>query len=265
MSLIHLFLHLVFLRLTLAQLVTPLDQCLPTRCGDFGPLIRFPFYLKNHQPTHCGYPGFELSCTSNNVTQFNLQFPIQATLNNVVIPISANVSVQEINYKSQTTKLSELKASCLPKEISNVNSSASIFTFDQYVYGGFTLLNCSSNKTYSMMPSGRINCLSGPRYHVVAFRSYYSISEYPSSCTKMYNISDVPDEVLFGKSIYSQTQIYLHWSEPFCGNCEENGKYCKLKSNSSGSEIECVNIPDEPSKGTFFTVFFIYLSNYCLN
>ncbi|KAH0686725.1 hypothetical protein KY284_017278 [Solanum tuberosum] len=65
----------------------------------------------------------------------------------------------------------------------------------------------------------------------------------------MYNISDVPNEVLFGKQEYSYTRIYLHWSEPFCGNCEEDGKYCKLKSNSSSSETECFDIPEEPSKG----------------
>lgn len=247
-KLIHLFLHLIFLNVTLGQLATIQDPCSPIRCGDSGPAIRFPFHLKNHQPSHCGYPGFELSCTSSNITQFSLQFPLKATINNVVIPISANVSVEEINYKSQTIKLFDLNSSCLPRQISNVNSSASIFTFDEYAYGGFTLFNCSTNKTYSMS-SGRINCLSGLHYDVIAFPSCYSISEYPSSCTKMYNISDVPNEVLFGKSEYSQTQIYLRWSEPFCGNCEDDGKYCKLKSNGSGSETECVDIPEEPSKG----------------
>ncbi|KAK4350946.1 hypothetical protein RND71_030259 [Anisodus tanguticus] len=246
--LIHLFLHLIFLTLSVGQLVTTQDQCLPSRCGDFGPVIRFPFHLKNRQPSHCGYPGFELSCTSNNVTQFKLQFPLQASTKNIDIPVSANVSVQEINYKSQTIKLSDLNASCLPRQISKVNLSLSLFTFDQNTYGGFTLFNCSSNKTYSSS-SGRINCLSGLHYDVIAFRSYYSISQFPSSCTMMYNISDVPAEVLFGPPEFSQTQIYLHWSEPFCGNCEDVGKYCKLKSNSSGSETECVDIPEDPSKG----------------
>lgn len=247
--LIHLFLHLIFLRVALGQLVTTQDQCLPTRCGDFGPVIRFPFHLKNRQPSHCGYPGFELSCTSNNVTQFNLQFPLQATINNVDVPISVNASVLEINYKSQTIALSDLKASCLPRQISNIiNSSASLFTIDQNAYGGFTLFNCSSKKTYPSS-SGRIKCLSGPNYDVLGFPSYYSISRFPSSCTKMYNISDVPDEVLFGQTAYSQSRTSLHWSEPFCGNCEDDGKYCKLKSNSSGSETECVDIPEDPSKG----------------
>ncbi|XP_016445101.2 rust resistance kinase Lr10-like [Nicotiana tabacum] len=246
--LIHLFLHLIFLRVALGQVVTIQDQCLPTRCGDFGPVIRFPFRLKNRHPTNCGYPGFELSCTKDNVTQFKLQFPLQASIKNIDIPISANVSVQEIDYKSQTIRLSELNASCLPGQISNINSSASPFTYDQNSYGGFTLFNCSSNKKYSTS-FDRINCLSGPHYDVLAFRSYNSISQFPSSCTKMYNISDVPNEVLFGQPEYSPTQIYLHWSEPFCGNCEADGKYCKLKSNGSGSETECVDIPEDPSKG----------------
>ncbi|XP_004235104.1 rust resistance kinase Lr10 [Solanum lycopersicum] len=246
--LIHLFLHLIFLTVTLAQLVPPHDQCLPTRCGDFGPVIRFPFHLKNHQPSHCGYPGFELSCTSKNITQFNLRFPIQATINKFDISISANVSVEEINYKSQTITLSDLNASCLPRQIANTNSSASIFTFDPNAYGGFTLFNCSSKQKYSSA-SIRIDCLSSPQYDVLAFRSYNSISEYPSSCTMMYNISDVPYELLYGKQEYSYTRIFLHWSEPFCGNCEEDGKYCKMKSNSSRSETECIDIPEEPSKG----------------
>ncbi|PHU23245.1 hypothetical protein BC332_08352 [Capsicum chinense] len=247
--LIHLFLHLIiFLKVALAQLVTIQDQCLPTTCGDYGPVVRFPFHLKNHQPSHCGYPGFELSCTSTNVTQLKLQFPLKATVNNIDIPISANVSVQEIDYKSQTITLSDLKASCLPRQISNINSSASQFTIDQTAYGGFTLFNCSSNKRYSSS-SGRVKCLSGPNYDVYAFRSYYSISEFPSSCTKMYNISDVPYEVLFGQPEYSQRSIRLHWSEPFCGNCEDGGKYCRLKSNSSSTETECVDIPEDPSKG----------------
>ncbi|OIT04671.1 PREDICTED: rust resistance kinase Lr10-like [Nicotiana attenuata] len=246
--LIHLFLHLIFSGVALGQVVTIQDQCLPTKCGDFGPVIRFPFRLKNRQPTNCGYPGFELSCTKDNVTQFMLQLPLQASIKNIDIPISANVSVQEIDYKSQTIRLSELNASCLPRQISNINSSASLFSFDQNSYGGFTLFNCSSNKKYSTS-SDRINCLSSPHYDVLAFRSYNSITQFPSSCTKMYNISDVPNEVFFGRPEYSRTQIYLHWSKPFCRNCEADGKYCKLKSNGSGSETECVDIPEDPSKG----------------
>ncbi|GMP67733.1 hypothetical protein CsSME_00027616 [Camellia sinensis var. sinensis] len=35
------------------------DECTVTqRFGEYGPDIRFPFWLKDHQPNHCGYPGF---------------------------------------------------------------------------------------------------------------------------------------------------------------------------------------------------------------
>ncbi|KAJ6959247.1 hypothetical protein NC653_037534 [Populus alba x Populus x berolinensis] len=29
-------------------------------CGNRGPDIRFPFRIKDKQPDHCGYPGYDL-------------------------------------------------------------------------------------------------------------------------------------------------------------------------------------------------------------
>ncbi|RVW33830.1 Rust resistance kinase Lr10 [Vitis vinifera] len=58
------------------------DECMTSNgCGDQGPLIRFPFRLK-HQPHHCGYPGFELSCTENNQTMLDL--PVSIKQNHLV-------------------------------------------------------------------------------------------------------------------------------------------------------------------------------------
>ncbi|XP_009790415.1 rust resistance kinase Lr10-like [Nicotiana sylvestris] len=246
--LIHLFLHLLLLLHSGVE-VAAQDKCLPTRCGDFGPLIRFPFRLKNQQPPGCGYPGFELSCTSDNITQFMLPFPLWASTKNIDISLSTNVSVGEIDYKSQKIKVSGFNPLCLPRHLQNINASASPFTtIPQDPYVGYTLFNCSSDKGYAI-PFDRITCLSGPHYDVLALASSMSISFLPSSCKYMYNISYIPDEVLFGQQELSQTQIPLHWSEPFCGNCEADGNYCKLKSNGSGSETECVDGPGEPSKG----------------
>ncbi|THG15068.1 hypothetical protein TEA_019368 [Camellia sinensis var. sinensis] len=50
------------------------DECAVTRCGDDGPDIRFPFWLKDHQPNHCGYPGFQLSCSPTKDTLLDLPF-----------------------------------------------------------------------------------------------------------------------------------------------------------------------------------------------
>ncbi|KAL2550700.1 rust resistance kinase Lr10-like [Forsythia ovata] len=45
------------------------NECLPTSC-DSGPIIRFPFRLKDHQPAHCGYLGFELLCINSRKIEF---------------------------------------------------------------------------------------------------------------------------------------------------------------------------------------------------
>ncbi|KAI8007161.1 putative RING-H2 finger protein ATL21A [Camellia lanceoleosa] len=51
------------------------DECAVTRsCGDYSPDIRFPFWLRDHQPNHCGYPGFQLSCSRTNDTLLEIPF-----------------------------------------------------------------------------------------------------------------------------------------------------------------------------------------------
>ncbi|KAL6321138.1 hypothetical protein AAG906_012910 [Vitis piasezkii] len=64
------------------------DECKASRCSHHGPVIRFPFRLK-HQPEHCGYPEFELSCSEENWTILEL-------------PYLGKLWVEEINYTSQT-------------------------------------------------------------------------------------------------------------------------------------------------------------------
>ncbi|KAE9445267.1 hypothetical protein C3L33_22835, partial [Rhododendron williamsianum] len=66
-----------------------LDDCTSAPCSKHGPTIRFPFRLKDNQPPHCGFPGFDLSCSPNTA----------ATLLN--LPYSVQVIVTNIDYKSQ--------------------------------------------------------------------------------------------------------------------------------------------------------------------
>ncbi|KAL6320758.1 hypothetical protein AAG906_008758 [Vitis piasezkii] len=64
------------------------DECKASRCSHHDPDIRFPFRLK-HQPEHCGYPKFELSCSEEKRTILEL-------------PSLGKLWVKEINYTSQT-------------------------------------------------------------------------------------------------------------------------------------------------------------------
>ncbi|XP_058217448.1 putative RING-H2 finger protein ATL21A, partial [Rhododendron vialii] len=80
------------------------DECRPWRCGDKGPEIRFPFWLKDHQPGRCGYgPGFALTCspTNNNETLVDLPFFFKAV-------------VKDIDYRHE--ELTYQFSSCFPHQ-----------------------------------------------------------------------------------------------------------------------------------------------------
>ncbi|KAK6925985.1 Wall-associated receptor kinase, galacturonan-binding domain, partial [Dillenia turbinata] len=52
------------------------NHCVESRCSGSSPVIRFPFRLKGRQPSECGYPGFDLSCTNDNKT-LNINYSVQ--------------------------------------------------------------------------------------------------------------------------------------------------------------------------------------------
>ncbi|KAG8390402.1 hypothetical protein BUALT_Bualt01G0079600 [Buddleja alternifolia] len=223
------------------------DECQPTSCNATGPMIRFPFRLIGRQPEHCGYPGFDLSCNSNNITVFDFQFPVRASTQNIILPISARATIEEIDYRNQVIRVSVLNGSCLPTRIPDVSSPAS--PFEMY-YGsrppsdGYTLFNCSSRPPdYS--PS-TVTCLRRGGFQVFAYGSFHSVTTLVlPGCTKIYNISDVPvaffDGEVFFESQYIVDGTRLRWPEPSCGRCESRGRYCRLRNN----QTECLVTPQE--------------------
>ncbi|KAG8390400.1 hypothetical protein BUALT_Bualt01G0079400 [Buddleja alternifolia] len=221
------------------------DECQPTSCNATGPIIRFPFRLIGRQPVHCGYPGFDLSCNSNNITVFDFQYPVRASARNIILPISSRAIVEEIDYRTQVIRVSILNGSCLSSRVPDVSSPASPFEMYGYPpYDGYTLFNCSSRPgdRYSPRP---ITCLDRGGFQVFAYRSIYSVTELPlSSCVKMYNISGVSETIFDGPGQYTVDDNQLHWPEPACGMCESGGMYCRLRNNRT----ECLTIPLEPQQ-----------------
>nr|GME02129.1 rust resistance kinase Lr10-like [Ipomoea batatas] len=249
MAIFHFYFHLLILALILV-IIAAEDECEPSNCGPNPPVIRFPFRLKGRQPDHCGYPaGFQVSCNNHNETELDLQYPARASTNNIVIPISVKAVVLEIDYKSQTMRVSIVNASCFPREVPAVNSSSWASPFEsngQYSnpYPHYIFFNCSSGSEDS--GSGySIPCLSGPGYRVYAFDSSTEATRWPLSCVKMYNISDVPYSILSPPDYVANPGESLKWSTPFCKNCEDLGKYCRLEKNRK-NVTECYDpTPDK--------------------
>ena len=203
------------------------DECKASRCSHPGPVIRFPFRLKDQPvPDHCVYPGFELTCSEENRTIIEL-------------PNSAKLWVREINYTSQEMVVLYADECCLQSRIVNLNLSAFPFQFTDYM--SISFFNCSENKSESLGSIPSTCSSSDPVYFTYSLDSLSEVDL--TSCRKIFNAT-IPDFIL-----YEDYESSMNWSKPMCGNCEAQGEKCQLKkkSNSREPEIECI---PKPAKGT---------------
>ncbi|KAG6746655.1 hypothetical protein POTOM_049017 [Populus tomentosa] len=197
------------------------DPCPEASCKKGGPAIRFPFMLKEKQSDNCSYPGFELSCDGKETV--------------LQLPNSVKLYVNKIDYASQLIFAAD-PDKCLPKQLRSFNLSTSPFQFGDKQQDDYAFFNCTSWKgdTYQ-----KLACLSGPGYDIFAYRSDYLISYTDlTSCTKIYNLSSVPVEVMRQENI-----LNLTWSMQACGVCEAQGKFCRWKNISTRLETECYDRP----------------------
>ncbi|XP_059629065.1 rust resistance kinase Lr10-like [Cornus florida] len=197
-----------------------------SRCKKHGPAIHFPFRLKDSQPRHCGYPGFELTCNQRNETVLEL-------------PNSVNLLVSKIDYKSQSIHVYDGEG-CLLRRLINLNSSSDTtfhFYYESFDMNYYFLYNCSS------VPDGYVEyfipCLStvpGYRIYAVPYFGYYSMT----SCTKIDTSTSLLPSYIFREL---SENVPLDWSEPNCAKCESEGKSCGFKNHTTGHEIECFHMP----------------------
>ncbi|XP_068342041.1 rust resistance kinase Lr10-like [Pyrus communis] len=190
--------------------------CPVSNCSDAGPLIKFPFRLKDH-PLDCGHPEFEVSCLKSKTM-------IQLSSS------SGLFAIQSVDYDRQTFNVYDDEEGCLPRRLLNFTiSTTSLFEpipsqaiptsdprmvyvisgmynnrfncadynirpsypydYDPYSYGmyrpqleKFTLLNCSTTQTlntgssYIPLP---ITCLSVGHHQVLAVSPSASVTELP--------------------------------------------------------------------------------------
>ena len=207
------------------------DECKASRCSHPGPVIRFPFRLKDQPvPDHCVYPGFELTCSEENRTILEL-------------PNSAKLWVKEIDYTSQEMFVRYPDDEyCLQRLIVNLNLSALPFQFKYSTPVSF--FNCSENKSesYGFWRSIPSTCSSSDPVYFI-YSPYYLSKVDLTSCRKIFNAT------ISRFLLYEDHESLMIWSKPMCGNCEARGENCQMKkkSNSREPEIECI---PKPAKGT---------------
>nr|XP_011468673.1 PREDICTED: probable receptor-like protein kinase At1g67000 [Fragaria vesca subsp. vesca] len=233
-----------------------LEHCIETRCKHHGPTVRFPFRIRGSQPNHCGYEGFDISCTNDKQTVLE------------VMPLSASkFFVKSINYASQEIEI-YYQIGCPPQQVFDLISLLSSSPF-KFVEGGrnYTLFSCPSSKEldeyrrshgpYCVAKLGSCNHGSNPvgnQFYTVR-DDYCTVDSLPLvSCTKVhdyYTLSSVPD-----MSTRSRHNVLkLQWSKPSCQHCEEMGMTCRFKSEefrpNQIETTECLHMPKgHPSRAT---------------
>ncbi|KAJ4822620.1 hypothetical protein Tsubulata_020951 [Turnera subulata] len=210
--------------------ITTQEECKETRCKPHGPAIRFPFRLRGSQPNHCGYPGFDLSCSQSKQTILEL-------------PNSVNLSVKHINYEGQQIHVYDSDG-CLARKLPNLNLSATGFKFsvEEYSLNNWTVFNCSSDYVHYISKYYRIPCLSN-QGHVV---QYSDSGDDPLrspllTCSRIFDVFKTPGEFLH----YKKQVFRLDWFRPNCSVCEVQRLGCHSQTNSTG-DVKCFSIPRQP-------------------
>ena len=221
--------------------VEPDDGCKDTICGDGEPTIQFPFWVKDQQPEHCGYPGFELYCTEDNHTMLEL-------------PHSGKFYVKNINYTEQGITLYDLDGCINLTMVRIPHLTSSPFEFHMYNY---TFFNCSTDKDSLRYHVMRIPCLSSTHhYQIAALRSddEKAISVL-QSCRKMYNLEPVP---FYWDNYNDVKYISLLWNNQICGRCFENGQKCTRMGNTL--ETTCLDNISKNKTGIYYSISSIYFN-----
>ncbi|GLT61356.1 hypothetical protein SLA2020_340690 [Shorea laevis] len=187
--------------------------CEVERCGTTK--VKFPFRLPS-QPPHCGYPGFNLSCSERNEALLHL-------------PNLSNISVKNIDYMKQLIQVYD-PDNCFPKKLTSDPLSSSYFNLAEGSKYDFTLFSCPPEGNRDL--DWEIPCLSDTSSKVYAQTADSYVNYFPLlHCTKMRDVMEVPYALMTGQSKVLQ----LSWNEPNCRDCEKRGGTCV--GNGSGTEF----------------------------
>lgn len=195
------------------------EKCRITRCSRHGPEIRFPFWVKDRQPEHCGHPGFRISCDKRN-TILEFQYAVNTSLQGTSLLVSKGVPVRSINYTSQ--EIAAGYSDTFPNFTPNLTlvSTSMLPTYALYnatIYyhyiENFTFLSCPS--TVQSRESTFVNIsLHGQAFPVYYFQGIPTSEPSITSCTKVFH-STLPYYLLRGFELGAMT-----WSTPNSSNIE---------------------------------------------
>ncbi|EXB62190.1 Putative RING-H2 finger protein ATL21A [Morus notabilis] len=230
---------LFFLIFFLFPIIFASEECQISMCDNKSIPIRFPFQLEGQNLQNCGYPGFDLTCNSQNLTVLKL-------------PFSGEFFVRQISYITQEILLYD-PFKCLPRRLLSFNLSGSPFV--SAFYQNFTFLMCPSSLTKSRYTS--IDCLSNSTHSALATSSMSLATSMSASCEVISTLQvPVSRPVRYDEGFSSalNNDLHLTWYEPDCSICEAQGGLCGFKSNIS-QDIGCFYFPGKDGSNDGLKLF----------
>ncbi|KAI3977086.1 hypothetical protein MKX01_004061 [Papaver californicum] len=181
--------------------VTCRTNCLtPLSCGNGEPRVLVPFRLEGCHSEVCGYPGFNLSCSSSNKTILEL-------------PFSGKFIVQNICYDLWVIQIHD-SDNCLPRSLLNLSLLGSPYQLDGR-NEKYTFLNCSSASVDLSNISSlyiHIHCLSSSTHTILATNvTTHRIQLLNSSCAVIATVSAPVVSTLDGFSNQISDVLRLTW------------------------------------------------------
>ncbi|KAK3012906.1 hypothetical protein RJ639_008409 [Escallonia herrerae] len=207
--------------------------CVPRHCG--GHNITYPFYIQGLQEPYCGYPGFQLSCTSNYT------YPVLHIPDNDYI-------IQEINYTSRSLRvynaavLSPHQSGCFPP-VRNISLEP-----DKFVFGSISNLTLLSN--CSELPEEllkyKTGCRGGGGWDLAVVANDTDLSDAMGVCDTS---TVAPVDLMHGNVGGGEYEelltrgFMLNWKAGDCTVCENSGGRCGFEWKSYHFKCFC---PDRP-------------------
>lgn len=169
--------------------------------------VDFPFRLSD-QPSCCGNPNFNLSCTNQSQTKISF-------------PLSGEFDVFVIGYGWPSLSISDPKNCIAKRLLGGLDLSGT--PFEPRYPENYTFFNCSSNSNVSVShPAIYFSCLSDKKFEVWAIpTTAYDPSSSLRLCLEISTISvPLPSAEYWPHFL---DQILLTWEEP---DCRLSCNYC---------------------------------------
>ncbi|PWA63277.1 hypothetical protein CTI12_AA355010 [Artemisia annua] len=208
---------LFFLSLSKSISGDTIDDCRPALCSPTGPQVRFPFRIRDRQPSACGFPGFDLSCNEQNKTILHLTS-------------TRSYMVNKISYGAQIIYIDP--EFCRSNTIRDFNITGTPFDFRSMQ--SYRFYNCTWIQSSYKFHVMSLPCLNSVNHSVIALRNgLIPDGKTLANCQDIGMVS-VPIRWHGG----TMEELELMWFTPYCRSCEIEGRMCGVKGSSNG-ETTC--------------------------